>query len=53
MAPLVLPEGHADSVLVVSMSGGKDSTATALRVIESGLSARFVFAELPVAAGHH
>lgn len=45
MAPLVLPEGHADSVLVVSMSGGKDSTATALRVIESGLSARFVFAD--------
>jgi len=45
MEPLVLPAGHESSVLVVSMSGGKDSTATALRVIESGLSARFVFAD--------
>ena len=43
--PLVLPAGHSDSVLVVSMSGGKDSTATALRVIESGFSARYVFAD--------
>lgn len=42
---LTIPKGHESSVLVVSMSGGKDSTATALRVIESGLSARFVFAD--------
>ena len=45
MTPLVLPAGHEDNVLVVSVSGGKDSTATALRVIESGLSARYVFAD--------
>ena len=45
MTPLVLPAGHESSVLIVSMSGGKDSTATALRVIESGLSARYVFAD--------
>ena len=29
--PLILPPGHADSVLIVSASGGKDSTATILR----------------------
>jgi len=42
---LTIPSGHESSVLIVSMSGGKDSTATALRVIESGLSARYVFAD--------
>ena len=45
VTPLVLPAGHESSVLIVSMSGGKDSTYTALRVIESGLSARYVFSD--------
>jgi 3'-phosphoadenosine 5'-phosphosulfate sulfotransferase (PAPS reductase)/FAD synthetase len=42
---LTIPSGHESSILIVSMSGGKDSTATALRVIESGLPARYVFAD--------
>lgn len=43
--PLILPPGHADSVLIVSASGGKDSTATILALRESGIPARYVFAD--------
>ena len=43
--PLVLPAGHESSVLVVSMSGGKDSTATALLMREAGIPCRYVFAD--------
>ena len=39
------PQGHDDSVCVVSMSGGKDSTATALALREAGIPARYVTAD--------
>lgn len=54
--PLVVPPGHADSVLLVSVSGGKDSTAAVLALRESGIAARYVFAdtgwELPQTYDH-
>jgi len=31
--PLILPPGHADSVLIVSASGGKDSTTTGETIV--------------------
>lgn len=43
--PLALPPQHSGDVLVVSASGGKDSTATILALRESGLAARYVFAD--------
>ena len=43
--PLALPLGHADSRLILSLSGGKDSTATLLTLRESGISASYVFAD--------
>lgn len=39
------PSGHADSVFVVSVSGGKDSTATILALREAEIPARYVFAD--------
>ena len=45
MEPLKIPEGHEESVFVVSVSGGKDSTATWLRLRESGIECRAVFAD--------
>lgn len=45
MEPLKMPEGHEESVFVVSVSGGKDSTATWLRLRESGIECRAVFAD--------
>lgn len=43
--PLTLPSGHADDVVIVSGSGGKDSTGTILALRESGIPARYVFAD--------
>lgn len=45
MKLLTIPEGHADDVVIVSVSGGKDSTATWLRLVESGIPHRAVFAD--------
>lgn len=45
MLPLALPPAHADDVLVVSVSGGKDSTGTVLALRESGIPARYIFAD--------
>lgn len=45
MSNLVRPTGHDDSVFVVSMSGGKDSTATALALREADIPCRHVFAD--------
>lgn len=42
---LTIPEGHEDSVFIVSVSGGKDSTATLLTMRESGIPHRAVFAD--------
>lgn len=42
---LVRPEGHSTSVFVVSVSGGKDSTALILALREAGIPARYVFAD--------
>lgn len=42
---IVRPVGHDDSVFVVSMSGGKDSTALALAMREAGIPCRHVFAD--------
>lgn len=39
------PTGHDDSVFVASVSGGKDSTATVLAMIEAGIPFRAVFAD--------
>ena len=43
--PLTIPAGHEHSTFVVSVSGGKDSTATVLALRESGIPARYVFAD--------
>lgn len=43
--PLVIPYGFEDDEIVLSMSGGKDSTAAALYLIESGIKFRSVFAD--------
>ncbi len=43
--PITRPTGHDDSVFVVSMSGGKDSTALALALREAGIPCRHVFAD--------
>lgn len=45
IAKLAIPEGHEDSVFIVSVSGGKDSTATLLAMRESGIPHRAVFAD--------
>lgn len=42
---LTLPEGHDDSIFIVSTSGGKDSTATLLAMREAGIPHRAVFAD--------
>lgn len=42
MVPSELPD---DAVFVLSLSGGKDSTATALALREAGIEARMVFAD--------
>ena len=42
---IVRPVGHDDSVFVMSMSGGKDSTALALALREAGIPCRHVFAD--------
>jgi len=39
------PAGHDDSVFVVSVSGGKDSTAALLAMREAGIPCRAVFAD--------
>lgn len=45
MQTLKIPEGHDDSVFIVSVSGGKDSTATMLAMREAGIPHRAVFAD--------
>lgn len=45
MSKLTIPAGHEDSVFIVSVSGGKDSTATLLAMRESGIPHRAVFAD--------
>lgn len=45
VATITRPLGHDDSVFVVSVSGGKDSTATMLALREAGIAARYVFAD--------
>lgn len=45
MSALKIPEGHDDSVFIVSVSGGKDSTATLLAMREAGIPHRAVFAD--------
>jgi 3'-phosphoadenosine 5'-phosphosulfate sulfotransferase (PAPS reductase)/FAD synthetase len=42
---LTIPDGHAESVFIVSVSGGKDSTATLLAMREAGIPHRAVFAD--------
>lgn len=42
---LTIPAGHEDSVFIVSVSGGKDSTATLLAMREAGIPHRAVFAD--------
>lgn len=42
---LIIPEGHDDSIFIVSVSGGKDSTATLLAMREAGIPHRAVFAD--------
>ena len=42
---LTIPEGHEDSVFIVSVSGGKDSTATLLAMREADIPHRAVFAD--------
>lgn len=42
---LVKPVGHENSVPVVSVSGGKDSTATVLLMLENNIKCNFVFAD--------
>lgn len=39
------PHGHDDSVFIVSVSGGKDSTATVLALREAEIHARYVFSD--------
>lgn len=43
--PLAVPSSFADDVLIVSVSGGKDSTATVLALREAGIPCRYVFAD--------
>lgn len=43
--PIVLPEGHEDDEVIVSVSGGKDSFGAVLAARESGIRARYVFAD--------
>ena len=42
---LTTPEGHEDSEFIVSVSGGKDSTATLLAMREADIPHRAVFAD--------
>lgn len=42
---LTIPAGHEEDEIIVSVSGGKDSTATWLRLLESGIRCRAVFAD--------
>jgi 3'-phosphoadenosine 5'-phosphosulfate sulfotransferase (PAPS reductase)/FAD synthetase len=45
MNKIIRPKGHDDSVFIVSMSGGKDSTALALAMREAEIPCRYVFAD--------
>lgn len=45
MKKIIRPTGHDDSVFIVSMSGGKDSTALALAMREAEIPCRYVFAD--------
>lgn len=47
MSEIIVPElvRSGDVTCVVSMSGGKDSTATSLALREAGVAARYVFAD--------
>lgn len=45
MSTIRLPDGHTDSVVVASVSGGKDSTAMLLALREAGIPHRAVFAD--------
>ena len=45
MTLLTIPAGHEDSVFIVSVSGGKDSTATLLALRESNIPPRAAFAD--------
>jgi 3'-phosphoadenosine 5'-phosphosulfate sulfotransferase (PAPS reductase)/FAD synthetase len=40
-----LPAGHTDDAVVLSVSGGKDSTASILALREANIPARYVFAD--------
>lgn len=42
---ITIPTGIANYTCIVSVSGGKDSTATVLALREAGVSARYVFAD--------
>lgn len=42
---LVVPEGHAESAYILSLSGGKDSTAAMLALIDAGIPFLPVFAD--------
>lgn len=45
MKNIALPEQVSHCVVVASVSGGKDSTALLLALIEAGIESRFVFAD--------
>lgn len=45
MITAVRPQGHSDSVFIVNVSGGKDSTATILAMREAEIACRYVFAD--------
>jgi len=45
LEPLALPPGYEDAEVILSISGGKDSAAAALRLRASGIAFRAVFAD--------
>lgn len=42
---IAVPTGHEGSEIIVSVSGGKDSTALACAIREAGIKARYAFAD--------
>lgn len=39
------PSGHGDSIFIINVSGGKDSTACILAMRDAGVNCRYVFAD--------